>query len=126
MSGSDPFSFARDEFSVSICDALRNQDFEALEGLRDGPVSGYLPDLIAAYNLLSDWPTKDLVVHLIQDCADQRADYVMRDALDSPTADSRAIALCILQSDFSLFDSFLVNGFVDSERVNAAVQRYRA
>jgi len=126
MAKAAPFAFARDAYSTSVCDALRNHDFEALETLRDGPVSEYLAELVVAYATLDDWATKDLVLHLIQDCADDRARDVMVDALDSPTPDSRAIAICSLRSDFSLFDSFLVNGLVDGGRVDAAIAAYRA
>ena len=126
MANPDPFAFARDAFSTSVCDALRNHDFEALETLRDGPVSEYLADLIVAYGSLNDWATKDLVLHLVQDCADDRVRDVMVDALDSPTPDSRAIAICSLRSDNTLFDGFLVNGFVDGGRVDAAIAAYRA
>jgi hypothetical protein len=126
MAKSDPFAFARDAFSTSVCDALRNHDFEALETLRDGQVSDHLTDLVAAYAALNDWATKDLVLHLIQDCSDDRVRDVMLDALDSPTPDSRAIAICSLRSDNTLFDGFLVNGFVDGGRVDAAITEYRA
>ena len=122
----DPFAFARDAFSTSICDALRNHDFDALETLRDGPVSEYRADLIVAYGSLNDWATKDLVLHLIQDCDDDSVRDVMVDALESPTPGSRAIAICSLRSDNSMFDDFLVNGFVDGGRVDAAIAEYRA
>jgi hypothetical protein len=126
MAASDPFSFAHDEFSTRVCDALRNQDFEAIEELRDGPVADYIPELVAAYGDLTDWNSKDLVVHLIQDCTDDRARDAMLDALDSPTVETRAVAICVLNSDFALFDSFLVDGWVDASRVDAAIDRFRS
>ena len=126
MASSDPFSFARDDFSAAICHALRSGDFASIESCRDGPVVDYVSDLVTAYGAVTDWESKDLIVHLIQDCADERTHALMEDALNSPTADTRAIAVCALQADFSLFDSFIVNGFVNADRVDQAVERYRS
>lgn len=122
---SDPLSFARDDYSTSICEAIRTRDFESVESLRDGPVADYLPDLIRAYGMLDDWESKDLIIHLVQDCSDERLTEVMRDALDSPTPETRAIAVCVLRSDYSLFESFIVDGFVNADRVDEEIARFR-
>jgi hypothetical protein len=46
----------------------------------------------------------------------------MRDALHSPTTESRAIAICSLKDDFTLFDRFLRGGFVDASLVDAMIK----
>ncbi len=40
----------------------------------------------------------------------------------SPTTESRAIAVCALKDDFTLFDRFLRDGFVDASLVDAAIK----
>ena len=121
----DPLPFVRDEFSRIVFEALGSKDFEAIEGLRDGPVANYLPELVVLYEQLDDWVTKDLLVHLIQDLDDPSMRPVMLNALSSPTVETRAIALCALQSNYALFGSFIVNGFVDAGRVDTAIAQYR-
>jgi hypothetical protein len=122
----EALQFANDEFSEMLSEALLARDFEACESLRDGPIVDHLPQLLAAYDQLEDWAVKDLIVHLVQDCSDERLSETMRDALNSPTPDTRAIAVCHLEShDGSLFEAFLVNGFVDAILVERAVKRHQ-
>lgn len=46
---------------------------------------------------------------------------ISRDALDSPTPECRAGAVCVVAKDFLHFDRFLVDGGVAKGPVDAAV-----
>jgi hypothetical protein len=102
--------------------AIVNSDFEAAESLRGSLSAQQVSEIISLYSDTKDWGQKDIAVHLLQDCEPAAVEYVMRDALRSPTAESRAIALCSLKNDFTLFERFLRNGFVDASLVDAAIQ----
>jgi hypothetical protein len=105
--------------------AVQRKDFEALEGLRDGPVQEIVEPLLADYSKATDWAARDAIVFLVQDLGDQRLASMMRHALDSPTLETRAIAVSFLSGDHRLFESFLVGGRVSEERVDVAIKQLR-
>jgi hypothetical protein len=105
--------------------AIAQNDYGSLEVLRNGPVSNILDDLIAKYRKATDWPTKDAIAFLVQDLKDERLVPMMKDAIQSPTVETRALAIVSLTEDASLFSGFLVNSFVDGERVDAAIREFQ-
>ena len=102
--------------------AIAQCDFEAAEHLRGRLAVQQVSDVIALYWDTADWDQKDVAVHILQDCEDSALEPVMRDALQSPTVETRAIAFCSLKKDATLFTQFLRNGFVDASLVDAAIQ----
>lgn len=72
------------------------------------------------------WKTKDAFIALLMDQMGDAVKPVMEDALNSPTAESKAYALCILKGNFNIFTDLMTNGSVDVSKVDMAVARYRA
>ena len=107
---------------VDPVSAVVNCDFEAAEALRGRLSRQQVSDVVTLYHDTSDWNQKDIAVHLLQDCEPAVVEIVMRDALHSPTAETRAIALCSLKNDFGMFETFLRNGFVDAALVDEAIR----
>jgi hypothetical protein len=69
--------------------------------------------------------TRDAIVFLVQDVNDKRLNSMMIHALDSPTTETRGIAVTVLSGDNRLMDTFIVNGWMDEKRVNTAVRPFR-
>jgi hypothetical protein len=46
---------------------------------------------------------------------------IFRDALNSPTVETRAYALCVLTGNFAAFTALLTDGWVDAAKVDAAI-----
>ena len=97
-------------------------DLERAEELRGTLTSHEIAEITGRYHELRDWEPKDVAVHLLQDCNPQQLREVMRDALRSPTAATRAVAFCSLSNDFGLFDSFLRDGIIAAELVDRAIR----
>jgi len=106
---------------VDPVSAIVNCDFEAAEALRGSLGRQQVSDIVALYRDTSDWGQKDIAVHLLQDCEPSAVEVVMRDALNSPTTETRAIAFCSLKNDFGMFENFLRDGFVDAALVDDAI-----
>lgn len=109
-------------FSVDPISAILNRDFESAESLRGNLTPQEVSAIIALYQETTDWNQKDIAIHLLQDCDPTTIENVMRDALHSPTTETRAIAVCSLKDDFTLFDRFLRDGFVDASLVDAVIK----
>lgn len=112
-------------YSDVVAVAIAQNDYASLEVLRDGPVSIILDQLIAKYQKAIDWQIKDAIAFFIQDLKDERLVPMMKDAIQSPTVETRAIAIVFLTEDASLLSMFLVNGFVNGERVDAAIREFQ-
>lgn len=102
--------------------AILNSDFDAAESLRGNLTPHDVSSIIELYQNTTDWNQKDIAIHLLQDCEPLAVANVMHDALHSPTTESRAIAVCSLKDDFTLFDRFLRGGFVDASLVDAVIE----
>jgi hypothetical protein len=118
-------SMTENEFITKALAAIQKQDFETIEGLRDQIKPAYVPRLVATWNTSMPWETKDAYIALLMDQMGETVKPVMEDALNSPTAESRAYAICILQGDFQLFNDLMTDGWVDVNKVDAAVKVYR-
>ena len=115
-----------DEFMAHALDAIEKQDFQIIEGLRDQIRPAYVPRLVATWNQSMPWGTKDAYIALLMDQSAEVVKAVMEDALNSPTVESRAYALCILQGDFKIFDSLMTDGWVDQNKVDTAVALFKS
>lgn len=103
--------------------AISAGDFEALEGLRDVLNEEIVRALAAEWHPDLPWSTKDAYAALLMDQTTHCVMPIFRDALKSPTAESRAYALCVVTGDFSRFDGLLTQGGVDAAKVDAAIAR---
>lgn len=101
--------------------ALAEHDFEEIEGLRDVLTDDLVRTIASEWRADLDWDSKDAYAALLLDQTGEPVRPIFRDALDSPTVESRAYAVCILTKDFSRFDDFLVNGGVAEGPVDLAV-----
>ncbi|MCB1207356.1 MAG: hypothetical protein KDN18_24100 [Verrucomicrobiae bacterium] len=102
--------------------ALADLDYEEIEGLRDVLTDELVRTVSADWSADLSWEVKDAYAALL---LDQTADCVrpiFRDALASPTIESRAYAICVLTKDFSHFTGMLVNGSLDESRVAQALR----
>lgn len=106
--------------------ALAERDFEEIEGLRDVLNDDLVRTIASDWSADLDWETKDAYAALLLDQTSEAVRPIFRDALDSPTVESRAYAVCVLTKDFSRFDGFLVDGGVAEGPVDAAVAEVKA
>ncbi len=117
---------SNDDFMHKALAAIQQQDFEALEGLRDDIRPAHVPELVKTWRRNMPWPIKDAYAAMLMDQTGEAIRPVMEDALNSPTAETRAYALCCLLGRFEVFDTLLSDGGVDWRKVDAAVELYRA
>lgn len=109
-----------------ILHAIQAQDYQTLEGLRDQVRPEHLGEVVRHWRPDLPWAVKDGFVAVLMDQTGQIMRPLMEDALDSPTIENRAAALCVLTEDFDLFNRLLTpGGWVDRDRVAAAVADYR-
>ena len=73
-----------------------------------------------------DRDTKDAHAARVLDQTSEAVRPIFRDALDSPTVESWAYAVCVVTKDFSRFDDFLIDGGVAEGPVDAAVAQVKA
>lgn len=106
--------------------ALAEHDFETIELLRDVLTDPIVRTIASDWSPNLDWDTKDAYAALLLDQTSEAVRPIFRDALDSPTVESRAYAVCVLTKDFSRFDDFLIDGGVAEEPVDAAVAEVKA
>lgn len=119
-------ALSTNEFMTKALAAIQKPDYETLEGLRDEIKPEYVPHLVGTWNKSMPWKMKDAYAALLMDQLGETVKPVMEDALNSPAAESRAYALCILKGDFKLFDDLLTDGSVDVNKVDAAVALYKS
>ena len=106
--------------------ALAEQDFNEIEGLRDVLTPKLVEQVAADWHADLPWETKDAYAALLLDQVAECVRPLFQDALDSPTAESRAYAVCVLTQDFSRFEAMMTSGSVDDAKVDAAVQALRS
>ncbi len=116
---------SEDVFMSKALAAVQKADYEELEGLRHEVKPEYVPRLVTTWNKSMAWKQKDAYIALLMDQSGDAVREIMLDALDSPTVESRAYALCILKDDFSLFVSLLTDGWVDQNKVDTALAQFR-
>lgn len=109
------------EVLAKIRAAISTGDFEALEGLRDFLNEAIVRELAQEWHPDLPWSIKDAYAALLMDQTTACVQPVFRDALKSPTVETRAYALCVLTGDFSRFSELLTQGGVDAAKVAAAI-----
>lgn len=108
--------------------AIAAHDGEAVEGLRDHVDAAAIAALVADWSPQRPWPEKDTLVALLMDRPVQKHPAlrpIMEDALRSPTVETRAYGLCCLTGDWDAFNQWLDGGWVQEDRVDAAIRAYR-
>ncbi len=103
--------------------AIAEGDFEALEGLRDVLDDSLVRTLASEWHAGLSWGVKDAYAALLMDQTAECVQPLFRDALKSPTVETRAYALCVLKRDFALFTELMSDGGVDEAKVNAAIAK---
>ncbi len=98
----------------------RSADFEAAETARDYLTREQADELLELYPGLSDWNQKDTVIHMLQDRFEPHMKPVFEDALNSPTTETIAVALCVMHPDQVSFEDLLDGGFVSESLVQEA------
>ncbi len=121
----NPSPRASDGTLARIRTALAEHDFEEIEGLRDVLTDDLVRTIASDWSADLDWETKDAYAALLLDHTSEAVRPIFRDALDSPTVESRAYAVCVLTKDFARFDDFLIDGGVAEEPVDAAVAQVK-
>jgi hypothetical protein len=106
--------------------ALAERDFEEIERLRDVLNDDLVRTIVSDWSADLDWDSKDAYATLLLDETSEAVCPIFRDALDSPTVESRAYAVCVLTKDFSRFDTFLVDGGIVEGPVDVAVAAVKA
>lgn len=101
--------------------AIAAADFEALESLRDVLTKEIVVEIAKDWQAALPWMTKDAYAALLQDQTEECVRPIFRDALKSPTVESRAYALCVLTGNFAAFTALLADGWVDAAKVDAAI-----
>ena len=103
--------------------AIMSVDIKMAESLRGSLTADELDDIADTYRRLGDWPPKEVAAHLLQDCsAGQYAD-VWKNALKSPSIETRATAYGTLTGDFDSYNDFMRDGFLNGSLVDAAIAR---
>jgi hypothetical protein len=106
--------------------AIQSQDFQAIEYLRDDITQEDVYGLVSQWSSVLPWPIKDGYIALLMDQSGEVVKPLMQDALNSPSVESRAYALCSLTGNFGIFNSLLGPGsMLDDAKVDAAIKQYR-
>ena len=106
--------------------AIAAADYEAIESLRDVLNDELVRAIVAEWRSDLPWKVKDAYAALLMDQTAACVRPIYQDALASPTTESRAYAVCVLNGDFGVFDSLLTQGGVDEAKVDAAVARLKS
>lgn len=103
--------------------AIAKGDFEELEGLRDVLNDDIVRTLASEWHAGLTWSVKDAYAALLMDQTAECVRPLFRDALKSPTVETRAYALCVLTRDFEQFTALMSDGGVDEAKVDAAIAK---
>jgi hypothetical protein len=116
-----PAARAAEDTPPKIRAAIAAADYEALESLRDLLTDEIVAQLAQDWQAALPWKTKDAYAALLQDQTAECVRPIFRDALNSPTVETRAYALCVLTGNFAAFTALLTDGWVDAAKVDAAI-----
>ena len=111
------------EVIETIRAAIQIGEFEIIEGLRDHLNERIVREVVADWSADLPWSIKDAYAALLQDETGRTVRPLFRDALKSPTPETRAYGLCVLMEDFTLFESIMSGGSVDAAKVDAAIEK---
>lgn len=85
-----------DSFFKKALTAIRLEDFNTIEGLRDEICLEHIPMLVDTWDSSLSWEIKSAYIHLFMDYSGEIFRPIMEDALNSPFPDMRADGLCTL------------------------------
>lgn len=115
-----------DHFFKKALTAIEKADFETIESLRDQIRPEHIAPLVKSWHFALPWTIKDGYVALLMDQINEQVRPIMEDALNSPTPETKAYALCILKGDFDFFTYLLTpSGWIDPQKVEQAIIEYR-
>jgi hypothetical protein len=101
--------------------ALDAEDYPALEHLRDVVDDAVAGEVVAWWRPELPWERKDAFAALLLDQHGPGVEALYRDALRSPTLETRAYAVCVLSQDVVSFERLMVDRRLDPGRVAAAI-----
>ena len=113
------------EFFGALDEALESKRFDDVEGMREYVSTDFAEHLTNMYKEEDDWFKKELIIHLVQDQLDEAFEYIMHDALNAPSAESKAYSICYREKDRSLFDKYLVDYVVSPKLVEKDAKKYK-
>lgn len=114
------------EFIEKVMKAIKADDPETIEGLRDKVKPEFLPALMKHWNVNLPWTQKNGFIALLMDQLSDVIMPIMEDGLNSNMPENRATTLCILKKDFTLHKIFYdKNGWVIEKKVDEEIVKYR-
>lgn len=106
--------------------AIKSQDFETLEGLRDEITDKDVKELVEIWDPALAWAVKDGFVAVLMDQSGEIVFELMTDALNAPTLETRACALMCVTGDFSQFEKLMdSSGWLNESKVDEAILEYK-
>lgn len=106
--------------------AIKNQDFETLEGLRDKITDKDVAELVELWSPDLAWEVKSRFVDVLMDQSGEVVFELMTDALNAPTVETRAYALMCASGNFSQFEKLLdSSGWLNEKKVDEAILEYK-
>ncbi len=114
------------EFIEKAMKAIKADDPETIEGLRDKVKPEFLPALMKQWNANLPWTQKNGFIALLMDQLSDVIKPLMEDGLNSNMPENRAAALCVLKKDFKLHDILYdKSGWVIEKKVDEEIAKYR-
>lgn len=114
------------EFIEKAMKAIKADDPETIEVLRDKVKPEFLPALMKHWNADLPWTQKNGFIALLMDQLSDVIRPVMEDGLNSNMPENRAVAICILKKDFNLHKILYdQNGWVIEKKVDEEIAKYR-
>lgn len=121
-----PKPMGESEFIEKAMTAIKADDPETIEGLRDKVKPEFLPALMKQWNANLPWTQKNGFIALLMDQLSDVIKPLMEDGLNSNMPENRAAALCVLKKDFKLHDVLYdKSGWVIEKKVDEEIAKYR-
>jgi hypothetical protein len=106
--------------------AIKNQDIETLEGLRDEITDKDVAELVEIWSPDLAWEVKSGFVDVLMDQSGEIVFELMTDALNAPAVETRAYALICVTGDFSQFEKLMdSSGWLNEKKVDEAILKYQ-
>ncbi|GAA6132961.1 hypothetical protein [Halopseudomonas sabulinigri] len=112
------------EFFTRLESAIESSSFDDVEEMRDYVSLDFAEDLTGIYRELDDWWKKELIIHLVQDQLSEEFSEILLDAINAPSAESKAYSICFREKDRTLFNKYLVNHMVSEDLVKKDLSKY--
>lgn len=112
------------EFFDAVHIAIESKKFDEAEELRDYVSPVFAEHLTELYLETQDWWQKELIIHMVQDQLSDHFSTIMHDAINAPSAESKAYSICFREKDRSLLEKYTVNYEVSPHMVEEDVKKY--